>query len=498
MPDNKYIVSDSDLTAFADAIRRKSGLTGGLEYPDGFIAGLEAIPSTSDIVVKDVIDAQGDGTRTYTFANSPVTREIEGVMPFGFTAGQEGSVLTMLREGKVEQDGTPTPSSPVDLEFNHGTFVMVDEELPSEYKRITGIKFDGNFYYDTGDVLTGDDDVTMTLANTSTSGQNVFGSYNGTSSGAKNFSLFIYGGGSTSNSYFRYGGQLLRPRYGSNERTITFGKSGTSGFTTDASVTPEEFTTVASAYIGMLPNSSSAAYTGSIIGDILVGDRLRYIPCKDENGVVGYYEYNSGKFLAPTGTGTPTAGSYDYSKSYVWFDDGAAEYLTLNNKSVYVARLLAVGEYKDTHDLLTGDVTRRCGFLVLDGTESWNSLNGRLLYNEQLDGDPLAPSNTILCTHYKPGSTSTSAGDGNITYSAGLIYIRDSTNGGSVSLFKSFCAAQYAAGTPVIILYPKSQATSEYAGRNDFTVSVGSNTVSIDSTGQIDLELKMKFSDVIA
>ena len=56
--------------------------------------------------------------------------------------------------------------------------MMADNELPIGYKRITGIKFDGDFWYETGEALTGDDDVTMTLANTANAGQNVFVSSN--------------------------------------------------------------------------------------------------------------------------------------------------------------------------------------------------------------------------------------------------------------------------------------------------------------------------------
>ena len=152
----------------------------------------------------------------------------------------------------------------------------------------------------------------MTLKNTVTTGQNVFGSYNGTSSGTKNFSLFIYGGGSQSNSYFRYGEQLLRPRFGSNEHTITFGKSGTSGFATDVSApTLKTFTTISTAYIGMLPNSSSPAFTGTIVGEISVGTRLKWIPVERESdNVIGYYEIINGVFIGPNGTGTPTTSGY--------------------------------------------------------------------------------------------------------------------------------------------------------------------------------------------
>lgn len=211
------------------------------------------------------------------------------------------------KKSGVETAAVPTPVWRIE-EFLSAVFDAMGGELPDAYTRIAGIQFDGDCWYETGEVMTGDDDVTMTLDGTSTSGQNVFGSYNGTSSGTKNFSLFLYGNGSSSNCYLRYGEQLLRPRFGSGERTITFGKSGTSGFATDVTATPETFTTVATAYIGMLPNSSSPSYTGKIIGDITVGTRLKWIPCvRNSDSAVGYYEAKHHVFLEKSGTGTPTA-----------------------------------------------------------------------------------------------------------------------------------------------------------------------------------------------
>ena len=185
------------------------------------------------------------------------------------------------------------------------------DDLPAGYKRLKGIPFDGNFHYETGEALTGDDVVTMTLDNLSASGKgkNVFGSFNGAD--GKNFSLYIYGS-STSGSYFRFGDQLKRPKYGgTGRRTITFGAGGTSGFAEDVSIDPDEFTTPANTYIGMLPNSSSAAYTGDIIGSIHVGTRLEWIPCENPGGVIGYYEKYNGNFIAPTGDGTPVSLGYD-------------------------------------------------------------------------------------------------------------------------------------------------------------------------------------------
>lgn len=305
-----------------------------------------------------------------------VLQTVTGNAPLTLANAIARAIKSLTQTGLCTQASTPTPSAPVDIKCNNGVLKLVDDELPAGFKRLESIRFDGDFWYDTGEVMTGDDDVTMTLDDTSTTGQNVFGSYNGTSSGTKNFSLFLYGNGSSSNCYLRYGGQLLRPRFGSGERTITFGKSGTSGFYTDVTAEPDTFTTVAGAFIGMLPHSSSPAYTGSIVGNILVGTRLKWIPCERESdGVVGYYEAVKGVFLEPVGTGSPTKGSYDVSHLTVLSVVGTPEVLTVSasgatDQTATVESLLAVGSVADEQDLINGAVIRRCAVCRYDGTQT--------------------------------------------------------------------------------------------------------------------------------
>ena len=180
-----------------------------------------------------------------------VLETVTGTAPITLTNAIAKAMVSLTQYGLCTQADTPTPSAPVDIMCNNGALRMVDDELPAGYKRLLGITFDGNFRYETGEALTGADDVTLTIDNVASSGKNLFGSYNG--SNDKNFSLYIYGNASTG-SYFRYGDQLKRPKYGTGRRTITFGASGTSGFAEDSTVTPDEFTTPANTYIGMLPN----------------------------------------------------------------------------------------------------------------------------------------------------------------------------------------------------------------------------------------------------
>lgn len=300
-----------------------------------------------------------------------VLETVTGNAPLTLANAIARPIVSLTQTGLCTQAATPTPSAPVDIMCNNGTLTVVDDDLPAGYKRLLGITFDGDFRYETGEALTGADDVTLTIDNVASSGKNLFGSYNGSNS--KNFSLYIYGNASTG-SYFRYGDQLKRPKYGTGRRTITFGASGTSGFAEDSTVTPDEFTTPANTYIGMLPNSSSPAFSGDIIGSILVGTRLEWIPCENPNGVIGYYEKYKGAFLAPVGVGTPVSLGYDYTQAHLAVV-GTPEVLTVSasgatDQTATVESLLAVGSVADEQNLINGEVIRRCAVCCYDGTQT--------------------------------------------------------------------------------------------------------------------------------
>lgn len=189
---------------------------------------------------------------------------------------------------------------------NGNALCIEDGTLPPEYRELLGLKFDGSSWFETGEKLRGSDLITITLSQTSSSGQNVFGAYAGTGAGTKNFSFYVYGNNSASNSYYRYDETLYRPRYGSGTRTLTFGNSEeTTGFLIDVATTPADFVTTSEAWIAALPNSSSPKYTGAIEGRISAGDRLIWIPAERlSDGELGYYELNSEVFLTNAGGGT--------------------------------------------------------------------------------------------------------------------------------------------------------------------------------------------------
>lgn len=195
---------------------------------------------------------------------------------------------------------------------NGNAICIEDGTLPPEYRELQGFKFDGASWFETGEKLYGSDLVTITLSQTVTSGQNVFGCYAGTAAGRKNLSLYIYGNGSSSNSYLRMDETLYRPRFGTGTRTLMFGNAeSTDGFQIDVATTPSDFVTTSEAWIGMLPNSTSPKYTGAINGRISAGDRLIWIPAERvSDGELGYYELNSEVFLTNQGTGDVTSLGY--------------------------------------------------------------------------------------------------------------------------------------------------------------------------------------------
>ena len=420
--------------------------------------------------------SSGGGTTKETVTgNAPITLSDASAKP----------IVSLTQYGLCTQASTPTPSAPVDIKCNNGALRMVDDELPSEYRRVLDITFDGTAYYRTGEELYGSDVVTMTLSNTSSSGQNVFGAYSGTGTGNKNFSFYVYGGGSSSNSYLRYNESLYRPNFGSGKRTVTFGAGGTDGFATDVSFAEETFESSATAYIGHLPNSTSSKYSGTIIGAITVGSRLKYVPCERvSDNVVGYYEVNSGVFIEPY-AGSPTFSGYDTSHLTVLSVVGTPEVLTIGNQTASVQNLFGVGNYADTQELIGGIKTSKVGVKVLNGTENWQDHGTysdiKMLYDA---GSRSGGAQAITSTHYVGTSASNASmpvdsiklSRPNASDENGTVYIK--TDSLTLADFKTFLAAQYAAGTPVIVIYPLAEATVEsVAGQARHTVA-GTNTVS--------------------
>ena len=420
--------------------------------------------SAGDIIA--IAMSRGGGTE-YT---------VSGVAPLSLVDAVAGKIKSLTQYGKCSQASTPAPSSPVDIMCNNGALTLVDDELPIGYKRIESIRFGENTYYETGEKLYGTDVVTITLSDFVSTGQNLFGCYSGTD--GINFSMYIYGT-ATGQAYWRYGMNLYRPTVGSTaDRTITFGAGGTTGFKTNVSYSTVDFETDTTARIGSLPNSTSAKYDGLIVGDITVSTRLKYIPCeRTSDSVIGYYEAINGVFLEPNGD-APVAGAYDNSHLHLAVV-GTPEVLTVENENASVVDLFAVGSYVDTQEIISGTVMRNTGFVVLDGTESWTRTAANCFTTDINDAES-GVSNEIYCTHFPYNATAVASDCCRIT-DTGQLFFCDMSLGEdpTATEFETWLAAQYAAGTPVIVLYPLADETTEQETAQPLNTIAGTNVVSV-------------------
>ena len=198
------------------------------------------------------------------------------------------------------------------------------------------------------------------------------------------------------------------------------------------------------------------------------------------------------------------SGAYDYRNTLqIELGSTATTYEPYYNGGTATAeRLLKVGTYQDEQSVIDGEVTRKVGIKVLDGTENWQyaSTQKALYLLSNINATRDYTNAEVLCNQFKalkynPGS-SPSSGDcvfptDNGTY--GSIAIRYTEVITSVQTGKAWLASQYNAGTPVIIVYPLAEPTTETVTAQPMNIQEGSNTVSIVQASMDGLELKVKY-----
>ena len=155
-----------------------------------------------------------------------------------------------------------------------------------------------------------------------------------------------------------------------------------------------------------------------------------------------------------------------------------------------VEDLYSVGDYADEQDIISGVVTRKCGIWVLTGEENWTvaSSNSNVYYLSSTyfpDDYGVVARFTPICSHLVGALSTVSIAD----MTANTI----KTNNSSKIIYacvgsdftkdewKEFIANQYAAGTPVIIVYPLAEETTEQVTPQPLHTAEGTNTVSVTS-----------------
>ena len=172
-----------------------------------------------------------------------------------------------------------------------------------------------------------------------------------------------------------------------------------------------------------------------------------------------------------------------------------------NGGTAVAEMLLSVGTYTDEQEVISGNVTRKIGVKVLDGTEEYTYTDpntyGIANITSTITGK--VDGNTILfmCSHFVPQTTSWS-----LTQTEGVL---NGNNDNQVffrllgsripnlSAWTQYLADQYAAGTPVIVVYPLATATTESVTGQPMSTAEGDNTVEITQASMSGLELSVKY-----
>lgn len=177
-----------------------------------------------------------------------------------------------------------------------------------------------------------------------------------------------------------------------------------------------------------------------------------------------------------------------------------------NGGTATAEMLLSIDEYTDQQEIIDGTITRKLGILVLDGvtdgkklTPTWNATYKR--GNIAVPG--IKQTSYLIadcaCTHFpysttvqgaptSPGFCSRSQDNLVLFTFAGMNNITSANDA------NDWIAAQYNAGTPVIIVYPLETPTTETVTGQPMSTAQGDNTVEITQASIDGLELEVTYN----
>jgi len=168
---------------------------------------------------------------------------------------------------------------------------------------------------------------------------------------------------------------------------------------------------------------------------------------------------------------------------------GTPEVLTVSadgatDQTATVENLFAVGSYADTQEIIGGDITRKTWVVAFDGTENWAVYEGVFyVYTNDIGkrGAETGGAYAPFATRFKAVSSGFGdLQDGEIEYagdtSLELVY----SGAADLAAFKAKLAEWYAAGEPMIVVYPAPDRT-ETTTAQPLNTADGTNTVSVSA-----------------
>ena len=191
----------------------------------------------------------------------------------------------------------------------------------------------------------------------------------------------------------------------------------------------------------------------------------------------------------------------DVSKIQLEEGSTATDYEPYYNGGTATAEmLLRLDGAVDEQEILSGSITRKIGYRVFDGSESFGVSNayGRALYiNGASSAWGASKSKDVLCQYFL-GTSSPSSNMPEFTCffnSTGHFYFR--TSEAAVD-FKAWLASLYAAGTPLVVFFVRATPTTESVAGQPLQVQAGDNYLEITQASLTELELEAQYNAAVS
>jgi hypothetical protein len=167
--------------------------------------------------------------------------------------------------------------------------------------------------------------------------------------------------------------------------------------------------------------------------------------------------------------------------------------------------LLKVGDYEDVQEIISGAVTRNVGVMALDGTEGWqlatatdlvqfytSSTQGVIANNVSLTST-IAPYGCTVANRTQYDFGCYSGNSGNLCFQ-----MKGSATLTTLPAWTQYLVDQYAAGTPVIVVYPLATPTAESVAGQTLQVQDGDNVLEITQASIDGLELEAQYQAAVS
>lgn len=349
-----------------------------------------------------------------------VWQTVTGELPLTLSDAVSKAIKSLVQYGKTTQASTPTPSAPVDIFINNGVMRMLNLAYMAESS------LDIGYYINSSGVRTSSALNFYTLGHVAVKPNTAYTMH--LSASINYFNIMEYD--STK-------GFIKRTLWGA--ATVQAGDTIT--FTTGATTAFIRF------------------------GSNMDGQNVDYAKISAITWMLS--EGATAKVFAPFGT---------------LYTDGADEVLTIGEQTASVVDLYSVGDITDEQDIISGAVTHRIGRHVFDGTETFSksSAYGKaFLINAAYAAWGADRTKAVMCSHFLGLPQKSSTQDDNTCFfnSTGHFYFRVTDNS-DTDAFKAWLAEQYAAGTPVIVLFVLAESTTESVTAQHLATAQGDNSVS--------------------